>query len=241
MRSWVINTVLRVLHRAIALVFAMFLVGWTGFCIKPLREQQVITVPELFDQKFGKKVRWASGVVIVLGGLLNMGVFLRMAGDYLTIVLGIDLQYLEIMMTILLIIVATYTILGGMLSVLVTDYLQFIVLGIGLISVTVLIFYQFGWENLTTNLEEQYGEPAFNPFAGGTYGLDRILLDLLTAFASVLTWQTMITRVLSAKDARTGQKMYMGTAPLLPGTLWHTGLYRNCGLLLLYEYRQPAD
>ena len=55
----------------------MFLVGVTGFCIKPLRDSGVMTIPELFEKQFGPRIRWAAGVVIVLGGLLNMGVFLR--------------------------------------------------------------------------------------------------------------------------------------------------------------------
>ena len=55
----------------------MFVVGLTGFCVKPLRDSGVMTIPELFEQRFGKFVRWLAGVVIVLGGLLNMGVFLR--------------------------------------------------------------------------------------------------------------------------------------------------------------------
>ena len=56
---------------------AMFLVGYTGFCIKPLRDSGVVTIAELFEKRFGQRIRWASGVVIVLGGLLNMGMFLR--------------------------------------------------------------------------------------------------------------------------------------------------------------------
>ena len=197
----------------IALAIAMFIVGWTGFCIKPLRDQNVITLPELFDKKFGKKVRWASGVVIVLGGLLNMGVFLRMAGDFLTIVLGIPPNSLEIIMTVLLLIVALYTILGGMLSVLITDYLQFVVLSVGLVAVTFLFLYSFGWENLTTHLDREYGDAAFNPMVGDDYGWDRVVLDVFIAFAVILTWQTIITRVLAAKDTRTGRQIYMHTAP----------------------------
>ncbi|HOH30507.1 MAG TPA: sodium:solute symporter family protein, partial [Candidatus Hydrogenedentes bacterium] len=56
---------------------SMFFVGYTGFCVKPLRDAGVMTIPELFEKRFGKRIRWLSGVVIVLGGLLNMGVFLR--------------------------------------------------------------------------------------------------------------------------------------------------------------------
>ena len=111
---------------------AMFLVGYTGFCIKPLRDSGVMTIPELFEKKYGPRVRWAAGVVIVLGGLLNMGVFLRTGGDFLVSVSGLDSKYLEVTMTALLIGVAVYTILGGMLSVLVTDFLQFIVMSAGL-------------------------------------------------------------------------------------------------------------
>src|SRR6266849_1274351 len=29
---------------------AMFAIGWTGFCIKPLRDSGVMTIPELFEQ-----------------------------------------------------------------------------------------------------------------------------------------------------------------------------------------------
>ncbi len=215
----------------VALFAAMLIVGWTGFCIKPLRDKGVITIPEFFESRFGKEVRWASGLVIVLGGLLNMGVFLRMGGDFLTIVFGLPDGYLEIMMTAILLIVALYTILGGMLSVLVTDYLQFIVLSLGLLLTCMLILWQIGWEPIIANLSEAQGERAFNPFHDGTYGTDRIILDIFLAFATILTWQTMITRILAAKDTKTGQKIYRSTAPfflvrfILPAFLGITALY----------------
>src|SRR5437773_8797679 len=126
----------------------MFFIGLTGFCIKPLRDSGVMTIPEMFDRRFGPRIRWASGVVIVLGGLLNMGVFLRTGGEFLVLVSGLDVKYLEVMMTVLLVGVAVYTILGGMLSVLVTDFMQFVVMSAGLIVVTVLILMTVGWTNM---------------------------------------------------------------------------------------------
>ena len=68
---------------------AMLLVGMTGFCIKPLRDSGALTIPELFERRFGPGVRWAAGFVIVLGGLLNMGVFLRIGGEFLLLVAGL--------------------------------------------------------------------------------------------------------------------------------------------------------
>jgi len=209
----------------ILLALCMFIVGVTGFCIKPLRERGCITIPELFEEKFGKSVRWLAGVVIVLGGLLNMGVFLRTGGDFLVIVCGMNENYLEITMTTLLVIVAVYTILGGMLSVLVTDFLQFVVMGAGLLAVTYLILFTIGWEALVTAVDGKVGPGGFNPFVHPEMGWEYVLFNFLGNMAVVLTWQTMVQRVLAAKDARTGQRMYTRTSFffvcrfLIPG-LW---------------------
>jgi SSS family solute:Na+ symporter len=192
--------------------FAMLLVGVTGFCIKPLRDSGVMTIPELFESRFGSRVRWMSGVVIVLGGLLNMGVFLRIGGEFLVYVCGFDLRYLEITMTLLLVFVATYTILGGMLSVLVTDYLQFIVMSVGLIVVTIQIMSYVGWDQMTAAVSSHYGEGGFNPFLNPKMGMPYIVFNILLNLAVVLTWQTTIQRVLAAKDTRTGLRVYKVTS-----------------------------
>jgi solute:Na+ symporter, SSS family len=196
----------------ILMALAMLVVGVTGFCIKPLRDSGVITIPELINKRFGPRIRWAAGVVIVLGGLLNMGVFLRTGGQFLVLVAGLDVKYLEIMMTALLIGVAVYTILGGMLSVLVTDFLQFVVMSAGLIAVTGLILINVGWEQLVSTVEVHYGAGGFNPFINPTMGWEYVLFNALLNTAAVLTWQTTIARMLAAKDAQTGRKIYTGTS-----------------------------
>ncbi len=191
---------------------AMFVIGYTGFCIKPLRDSGVITIPELFQQRYGSFVRWLSGVVIVLGGLLNMGVFLRVGGQFLVVCCGMNVRYLELAMTVLLLMVAIYTILGGMLSVLVTDYLQFVVMSIGLLAVTVLVLAKVGFSGLVDIVDSNIGAGGFNPFINPDLGWDFVLANLLTNTAAVLTWQTCISRLLSAKDSRTGRQVYTGTA-----------------------------
>ncbi len=209
----------------ILMAAAMWFVGWTGFCIRPLRDAGVITIPELFEKKFGPRIRWLSGVVIVLGGLLNMGVFLRTGGDFLVGVCGFDPAYLEEAMTLLLLLVATYTILGGMLSVLVTDFLQFVVMSAGMLVVTVYLLATIGWNPIVSAVAEQRGPGAFNPFLHEDMGWDYILFNAVGNLAVALTWQTVVVRVLSARDAATGRKIYTRTSFffvcrfLLPG-LW---------------------
>ena len=191
---------------------AMFVVGYTGFCVKPLRDSGVMTIPELFERRYGKFVRWLSGVVIVLGGLLNMGVFLRVGGQFLVVCCGMNLRYLELAMTVLLVGVAVYTILGGMLSVLVTDFLQFVVMSAGLLVVTFLVLHHVGWDKLVAAVQTHHGDGGFNPFIPKDLGWPFVLSNLLVNTAAVLTWQAVIARLLAARDSHTGRKVYTGTS-----------------------------
>lgn len=208
---------------------AMFGVGVTGFCIDPLRHAGVMTIPELFEKRFGPRIRWAAGVVIVLGGLLNMGVFLRITGEFLVLVGGFDLNHLErnvvVMMSALLALGTIYTVVGGMLSVLVTDFLQFLVMSTGLIAVTILILTKIGWDRLAATVTERYASGGFNPFVNPGMGWQYVLFNALVCLAGALTWQTTISRLLAAKDAKTGRQIYTRTSFffvcrfLLPG-IW---------------------
>jgi SSS family solute:Na+ symporter len=191
---------------------AMFVVGYTGFCVKKLRDSGVMTIPELFEQRFGRFVRWLAGVVIVLGGLLNMGVFLRVGGQFLVVCCGMNLQYLELTMTALLVAVMVYTIMGGMLSVLVTDFLQFVVMSAGLLLVTFLVLGTVGWNTLTETVSAHYGAGGFNPFAALDLGWPFVLSNLLTNTGAVLTWQAVIARLLASKDSKTGRRVYTRTS-----------------------------
>ncbi|MBP7053942.1 MAG: sodium:solute symporter family protein [Phycisphaerae bacterium] len=224
------------------LTFAgMYLVGVTGFCVKPLRDSGVMTIPELFEKKYGPRVRWAAGVVIVLGGLLNMGVFLRMGGDFLVNVAHLDAKYLEVMMTVLLAGVAIYTILGGMLSVLVTDFLQFIVMSAGLIITTFLILDKVGWGTLVNTVETHHGAGGFNPFANPTMGWSYVIFNALLNTAATLTWQTQIARVLAAKDSATGRKVYTRTSFFFVARWLIPGIWGIAALAMLTPEQVPQD
>ncbi len=122
-------------------------------------------------------------------------------------------QYkIEIAMTVLLTAVALYTIVGGMLSVLITDYLQFVVMSAGLLAVTLVTLYHVPWSVLVETVEKHYGEGGFNPFVNEDLGWSWVIFNGMLNTAAVLTWQTTIARVLSAKDTNTGLKIYTRTS-----------------------------
>jgi SSS family solute:Na+ symporter len=212
---------------------AFYLVGRTGFIIKPLRTAGVMTIPELFEKRFGVRVRWLAGLFVVLGGLLNMGIFLRLGGEFLVWSTGMPPSWLEWVMTILLGLVLLYTSLGGMLSVLVTDYLQFLVMGVGIVVTSVIVLIHVGGFDLVTSLQAAWAGSAgmkldahpFNPFHGSSFGWGYLLWMLVLQIAAATTWQTVISRVLAAKDAATAQRMYRRTAFYFVGRFLLPGLW----------------
>jgi len=118
-----------------------------------------MTIPEVFQKRFGVRVRWLAGLFVVLGGVLNMGIFLRLGGGVVVAATGMPAHWLEWVMTILLGMILLYTVLGGMFSVLVTDYLQFIVKGAGIVVTSLLVITTLGWNNLVPGLWPGWNRP----------------------------------------------------------------------------------
>jgi SSS family solute:Na+ symporter len=208
----------------------MWFVGRTGFVIGPLRASGIMTIPELFEKRFSPRVRWLAGLFVVLGGLLNMGIFLRLGGEFLVHAIGLPPGALEWTMTALLGLVLLYTALGGMLSVLVTDYLQFLVMGVGIVVTSVLVLVQIGWTPLNAGLEAAWGAGQlkghpYNPFHESSFGWGYLLWQFVFQLAVVTTWQTQISRVLSARNADTARAMYRRTSFYFVGRFLLPGLW----------------
>jgi SSS family solute:Na+ symporter len=227
----------------VIMCIVIWTIGRTGFVIGPLRTAGVMTIPELFQKRFGSRVRWLAGLFVVLGGLLNMGIFLRLGGEFLVYATGMPPGWLEWVMTGLLGLVLVYTALGGMLSVLVTDYLQFLFMGVGIVATSVLVIGHIGWANLIEGLNTAWvnGSAAgvavsaapgaiaaahpFNPFHSSSFGWGYLTWQFVFQIAAATTWQTQISRVLAARDAATAKSMYRKTAFYYVGRFLLPGLW----------------
>ena len=108
----------------------MIFIGQTGFIIRKLRALGLMTVPEFFQVKYSKNLRVLTGILVATGGILNMGVFLKVEGTFLAIIAGIPLSHLKATMTAILLLELMYTVLGGMVSIVITDFLQFVALSL---------------------------------------------------------------------------------------------------------------
>jgi SSS family solute:Na+ symporter len=198
-------------------IVVCFAVGRTGFVITPLREMQVMTVPEYLERRYSRRVRVLAGLMMAFGGSLNLGIFPIIEARFLTITAGIPPRYVAWTMAVLLLIALLYTALGGMLSLMVTNYLQYVLLAAGTLIVTAACLSRIGWSAMTGAVLEHMHGRGLDPFADLGVGPAFILWQVLLWVAFMTVWQSTAMRAFSARDAATGRKVFTLTSVLFLG------------------------
>ncbi len=199
-------------HIALAAAITTFLVGFTGFIVYRLREAQVITIPEYYGKRFNQKTRFLGGLLMAVGGILNMGLFLDISTDFIIGVTGIapGTWVTPTIMVALSVLVLVYTCMGGMLSIAIADYLQFVVLSFSMLFATWLLAANIGWDNIVATIQEHMGEKGFDPtIAEGEFGWQYMIWMLFLGLVSCGIWPTAVARALTAESPRTVKRQYM--------------------------------
>ncbi len=191
------------------------MVGRTGFVITRLREMEILTVPEYFERRYGRSVRVLAGLLMALGGSLNLGIFPIIEARFLAVVTGIPSRYLGFTMAALLLVALAYTALGGMVSLIVTNYVQYVFLAAGTVIVTVACLRHVGWSGMVGAVEGHMGGHGFDPVKD--LGVGFILWQVLLWVALMTVWQSVAMRTFSTKDAAVGKKMFTLTGFLFLG------------------------
>jgi solute:Na+ symporter, SSS family len=187
----------------------MWMVGWTGFVIRKLREQRVRTVPEYLETRFNVRVRWIAGLASFLVGVLNLGIFLQVEGSFLTVIMGLKPRHLPLVMGVMLTVVLAYTALGGMFSVVLTDVVQFVLIVLGVTVTSFLVIHAAGgWSNLVAVVATRYGSGGFTFWDSHRYGVQFLLWSALYYLAGWSSWQPVVARVLSMRDIETGLHLF---------------------------------
>ena len=196
-------------HIALAAAVVTLVVGLTGFIVVPLRRMKVMTIPEFYERRFSRGVRILGGTILAFSGILNMGMFLKAGSIFVMGITGLTQDvHLKIIMSVLLGMVLLYTTLGGMVSVVVLDYIQFVVLSFSLLATSLISIRCLGWGNIVDTVSQLKGEAGFNPFHGEGFGVSYVVWMFFLGLVSCAVWQTAVIRACSAENTRTVKKIY---------------------------------
>lgn len=197
-------------HIGIIETVCILAIGITGFIVYKLRQLRIMTIPEFYEKRFGKKVRIYGGILLALGGILNMGLFLQAGARFMMGVTGYSNPAgLKLFMSAMLIMVLIYTVLGGMVSVVINDFMQFIVLSIGMIIGSYFAISKIGWSNLFKAPEGVDAASWFNPVAEGSgFGSIYVIFMVVLTFSAGALWQSGTLRALAAKSPKVAKQLF---------------------------------
>jgi solute:Na+ symporter, SSS family len=242
------------LYLAIYELIILLFIGLTGVVVYRLRQSRVLTIPEYYEKRYSRGVRVLGGVMMVLSGVLNMGLFLKAGALFLVSVTGFTepdwLQQfmvdtfdyhepvgLKLIMTALLLLVLFYTVLGGMVSVVITDLIQFVILGTSMVVVTLFVVSEVGIDGFSevVTVQNGYFDPTStdNPStAKSDDGIGPVTLtaQFVVLVVALMLWPTGASRTLAVKTPEIARKLYLcSTIPFLARrslpVLWGIGAF----------------
>ena len=123
-----------------------------SFVAPKFRAATVKTVPEYFRRRYGKECGLITAVIMLLPLVgLTAGQFIASA-VILSTMLNIDYQVAVIIVAV---VVTVYSIMGGLWSVTLTDFVQVFLIVIGMIiAVPFAMNYAGGWSSISANIPE---------------------------------------------------------------------------------------
>ena len=206
-------------HIGVIAGIVAFLIGVTGFIVVRLREHEVLTIPEYYEKRFGCRTRILGGIMLAFGGLLNMGLFLKVGAMFIVGITGMvpDSVAVNTVMVVLLALVLVYTVIGGMISVVITDYIQFVILSVGILvagwlaieSVGPTPGFWVGWDNLFETVRTHKGEAGFNPVAAdSSFGFEYVAWMFFLGIVNCALWPTAVARALAMESTTALKRQY---------------------------------
>ena len=165
-----------------------------SFLAPKFRAATVKTVPEYFRRRYGK----VSGLIMAIISFiplvgLTAGQFIA-SSVILSTMLGVNYKVAVIIVSV---IVTVYSIMGGLWSVTLTDFIQVFLIVIGMIiAVPFALNYAGGWSNVVANVPAE----TMGLFSG--YSLFDIISLVIMYVATFSVGQEAVSRFYAARDGK---------------------------------------
>ena len=188
-----------------------------AFLSKPVHNLDVRTLPEIAEKTVGKTGRKLVALIIAVSWIGIIAAQFAAVAGFIGLVLGHDAGTQSVLITAVIVIV--YTLLGGQLSVVRTDALQFGILTLGFFAAAVYLFGGFsGAENAalqaagnlatSSSTAGNAGLATFGNFnlLNEKFGASDLAIMLFTIGGAYFLGPDVISRNLVAKDATSARK-----------------------------------
>lgn len=178
------------------------LVTITGFVIYRFRETRAMTLAQFLELRYSRGVRIFAGVLAAISGIVNFGLFPAVAGRFFiyycgfpTTVhfIGLSIPTFALAMAFFLSVALLLVLVGGQLTIMVTDCVQGLFSYIMCLSVAITVVCMFSWDQMSAALlDRPVGKSMLNPYDIGTmkdFNIWFVIIGILGGVYSTMAWQ----------------------------------------------------
>ncbi len=163
-----------------------------------LRNALVKTVPEYFRRRYGEAPGWITAVIMILPLIGLTAIQFIASAVILSVMMGIQYWIAVVIVTV---VVTIYSILGGLWSITLTDFVQmFLIVGGMIVVVPFALNAVGGWENVRATV------PAAKMSLTGGISIGTIIALIVMYLASFTVGQEAVQRFYAAKDEKAAIK-----------------------------------
>lgn len=178
------------------------IIALSGWVLYRYRETRAMTMAQFFEMRYSKKFRVYSGMLAWISGTINYGIFPSIIASFLIyfcgfpeyfVVAGVSIWTFPVVMIVMLSIALFFTLSGGMIAVMITDFIQAQFTNMVFLLIMVVLFTKFSWTEITTTLENApVGKSMMNPFDQSDvsdFNFYFFAIFAFKAFYNCLGWQ----------------------------------------------------
>ncbi len=180
----------------------LFIVGF--FFVRLFRRLRLLTTIDFFENRYGKTAATIAAVGAIFADIGWTGAMLVAFGYIFETLTGVPL---EIGIIGGAVVVFIYTVAGGMWAVALTDFVQVIIIAVGMVLLLVVVLIDVGgWGNIGPHLPEDTFR-MIPPENTAEVWLNYVRAWLIFGLADV-TAQTLMQRAFSAKNEQVAQNSF---------------------------------
>ena len=199
---------------------AGIIVAITGFGVYRFRQSRAMTIGQFIEMRYSKRARIFAGCLAYLAGVLNMGIFPAAGAGFFIYYCGFPPEItiagmqIPIILPVMILLVGSAVAIcffGGQVTLVITNFIQGVFVNVMLISIMVVIFRTFTWDQFAQAFQSASNSDALlHPFhSEGASEFNKwfFLIFCYWMFYWVVSWSPSTMQVGSARDAHEARMM----------------------------------
>ncbi|MBR7104917.1 MAG: sodium:solute symporter [Lentisphaeria bacterium] len=193
----------------------------TGYVTYRFRETRCFTLSQFFEVRYSRKFRVVTGIITWLSGIVNYGIFPAVSVRFFMYFcrfpksfcfLGVNWDTYAVLLTFAIGIAVYFTICGGQIAIMVTDFIQGVFCNAAFL-VFILFIFRLGnwdvtgglisWQQIEESLCIITGKSQVDPFSTnriGDFNFWYYMIGLFTTLYSRGAWQGSMGYAAAAKN-----------------------------------------